>query len=202
MSTPAVKRQPGDSPESVDSSKPKQASRSVSLLTPEQLQRKRAQDRESQRQTRCISGQLTPRRTTKLTVYRARVKQTIAELEKRVEILTQELHLTRLENASLQVKNQLAPPGTIPAMAPPQPIPGPEDFPEGNTAIMDVVVRRSGQQPQQCMTMGSQFSNSLVVAGQICSGILHHRLSVLMLTRMYRSRTPNSNGSKYLLPVR
>jgi hypothetical protein len=34
------------------SSKAKQASRSVSLLTPEQLIRKRAQDRESQRQTR------------------------------------------------------------------------------------------------------------------------------------------------------
>jgi uncharacterized coiled-coil DUF342 family protein len=34
------------------SSKPKQASRSVSLLTKEQLARKRAQDRESQRQTR------------------------------------------------------------------------------------------------------------------------------------------------------
>jgi hypothetical protein len=33
-------------------SKAKQASRSVSLLTPEQLVRKRAQDRESQRQTR------------------------------------------------------------------------------------------------------------------------------------------------------
>jgi hypothetical protein len=45
------------SPESADSSstKPKQASRSVSLLTPEQLQRKRAQDRESQRQTRPVN---------------------------------------------------------------------------------------------------------------------------------------------------
>ncbi len=52
MSTPAVKRSAAGSPDSGDSSKSKQASRSVSLLTPEQLQRKRAQDRESQRQTR------------------------------------------------------------------------------------------------------------------------------------------------------
>jgi hypothetical protein len=88
-----------------------------------------------------------------------------------VEILTQELHLTRLENAALQEKTQLAPPGTIPAMAHPQPIPGPEDFPEGTAAIMDVAVRRNGQQPQQCMTMDTQFPNSLVGAGQICSSI-------------------------------
>ncbi|PMD33123.1 hypothetical protein L207DRAFT_175622 [Hyaloscypha variabilis F] len=144
MSTVVVKRNP-DSPEPLDSNKPKQASRSVSLLTPEQLQRKRAQDRESQRQTR------------------ARVKQTIAELEKRVEILTQELQLTRLENASLQQRNQLAPPGTIPQLAPPGPVPGPEDFPAGTAAIMDVVVRND-QQPQHCMGMGAQFSDSMVVA--------------------------------------
>jgi len=106
-----------------------------------------------------------------LTEHRARVKQTIADLEKRVELLSQELHLTRLENASLQERNQLAPPGTIPSMAPPQSVPGPEDFPEGTAAIMDVVVRRNTQQPQQCMGMGSQFSDSMVVAGQICSGI-------------------------------
>lgn len=54
MSTIHVKRDPGDTPESGESSKLKQASRSVSLLSPEQLQRKRAQDRESQRQTRCV----------------------------------------------------------------------------------------------------------------------------------------------------
>jgi hypothetical protein len=100
------------------------------------------------------------------------VKQTIAELEKRVEILTQELHLTRLENASLQEKNQLAPPGTIPTMAPPQALSGPEAFPEGTAAIMDVVVRQRNQ-PQQCMGMGSQFSNSSVVPGQSSSGDSH-----------------------------
>ena len=60
MSTSVVKRSP-DSPESLDSNKPKQASRSVSLLTPEQLQRKRAQDRESQRQTRYVLGCIGPR---------------------------------------------------------------------------------------------------------------------------------------------
>ncbi|KAH8752082.1 hypothetical protein BGZ57DRAFT_965916 [Hyaloscypha finlandica] len=151
MSTPAVKHSAGNSPESVDLTKPKQASRSVSLLTPEQLQRKRAQDRESQRQTR------------------ARVKQTIAELEKRVEALTQELQLARLENASLQEKKQLAPQGTISSMTPQQAITRPEDFSEGTAAIMDVVMRRNGQQPQQCMSMSSQYSSSLVVTGQICS---------------------------------
>jgi hypothetical protein len=93
-------------------------------------------------------------------------------LEKRVEILTQELHLTRLENASLQEKNQLAPPGTIPTVAPLQALPSPEAFPEGTAAIMDVVVRQRNQ-PQQNMGMGSQFSNSLVVSGQISSGNTH-----------------------------
>jgi hypothetical protein len=152
MSTPTAKRTYSDSPDSGDSTKPKQASRSVSLLTPEQLQRKRAQDRESQRQTR------------------ARVKQTIAELERRVEALTQELHLTKLENASLQEKSQLAPPGTIPTTAPPPPIPilGPEVFSEGNAAIMDFVVRQKSNTPQY-MGMNSQFSSSMA-ARQISTG--------------------------------
>lgn len=100
------------------------------------------------------------------------MKQTIAELEKRVEILTQELHLTRLENASLQEKNQLAPPGTIPTTAPPQALPGPETFPEGTAAIMDVVVRQRNQS-QPNIGMGSQFSNSLVVPGHVSSGNTH-----------------------------
>ena len=54
MSTTNVKRNTGDTPDPGDSNKLKQASRSVSLLSPEQLQRKRAQDRESQRQTRYV----------------------------------------------------------------------------------------------------------------------------------------------------
>ncbi len=62
MSRANVKRDTGDPPESGESSKLRQASRSVSLLSPEQLQRKRAQDRESQRQTRYVEG-VAPRRT-------------------------------------------------------------------------------------------------------------------------------------------
>jgi len=161
MSSPAGSRSSENSPDSSgsgngdSSSKPKQAPRSVLLLTPEQLQRKRAQDRESQRQTR------------------ARVKQTIAELERRVEMLTEELHLIRLENASLQEKNQLAPPGTIrsaSAVGPPHPIvEDPKFFPEGTAAIMDVVVRQQSRMSQY-LEMGSQFSNSMVIAGQISTG--------------------------------
>jgi hypothetical protein len=81
-----------------------------------------------------------------LTTHRARVKQTIAELEKRVECLTQELHQTRLENVSLQEKNQLTPPGTILATTPPQSILGPEDL---TGALMDVVGGQNSQQLQQ-----------------------------------------------------
>jgi hypothetical protein len=93
-----------------DLSTPKQASRSVSLLTPEQLQKKRVQDRESQKQTRQVNTRpRSPLKNQKLTAHRARIKQTIAELEKRVESLTQELHLARQENTSLRQKNQLAP---------------------------------------------------------------------------------------------
>jgi hypothetical protein len=194
MSTPAIKHSPGDPPGPVDLNKPKQASRSVSLLTPEQLQRKRAQDRESQRQTRCVKTRVFHREL-------KFVKQTIAELEKRVETLTQELHLTRLENASLQEKNRPPPPGTIPTMAPPQVLPGPEDFPDGSAANMDVAVRRSSQQ-QQCMGMGSQFPNSLVVTGQISSSISIDTSTDQELTGTYRSRTPDNNGSKSFLLVR
>ncbi len=86
-----------------------------------------------------------------------------------MELLTQELHLTRLENASLQQKNQLAPPGTIPSTAPPEPIPGPEAFLEGNAAIMDVVMRQKNRSPQY-LGMNPQFPSTMVVAGQLSSG--------------------------------
>jgi hypothetical protein len=116
--------------------------------------------------------------------------------------LTQELHLTRLENASLQErKNQAAPPGTIPTMAPPQVFPVSEDFPESSSANMDVVVRRSGQ-PQLSIGMGSQFSNSLVVTGQIGSSISINTSTDQELTGTYRFRTPDVDGSKSFLPVR
>ncbi|PMD29708.1 hypothetical protein L207DRAFT_593272 [Hyaloscypha variabilis F] len=43
----------------------------------------------------------------------ARVKPTISELERRIQTLTEELDLTRLEKACLQEENQLVPLGTI-----------------------------------------------------------------------------------------
>ena len=41
------------------------------------------------------------------------MKQTISELEQRVDNLTQQLHLAKLENESLHSQNLLYPPGTI-----------------------------------------------------------------------------------------
>ncbi|KAN0099068.1 protein of unknown function (DUF3425) domain containing protein [Hyaloscypha variabilis] len=87
------------------STRAKQPSRRVSLLTPEALARKRAQDRDSQRQTRL------------------RVKHTIADLEGRVEELTQQLIAIKLENDSLKASNQLTPIGAIPLVMPPDAIP-------------------------------------------------------------------------------
>lgn len=187
MSTPAGSgswEPPPDSSGNGESSKSKQAPRSVSLLTPEQLQRKRAQDRESQRQTRQVNRASSPGHRpcplllcwqAELTASRARVKQTIAELERRVEMLTEELHLTRLENASLQEKNQLAPPGTIrsaSAMGPPHPIPEePKLFAEGTAAVTEVVVRQQSR-ISQYMELGSQFSDSIIITGQISTGNL------------------------------
>ena len=101
---------------------------------------------------------------------RARVKQTISELERRVEMLTEELHLTRLENASLQEKNQLAPPGTIrQASAAIQPIPEPEGkfFPEGAAAI----VQQQSRMLVPYTGMPAKLSDSMVFEGQITTGI-------------------------------
>ncbi|KAH8647464.1 hypothetical protein BGZ60DRAFT_553404 [Tricladium varicosporioides] len=58
--------------------------RPVSLLTPEQLKQKRALDRESQRQTRL------------------RAKQTVANLQQKVDTLTKELEECKLEIATLK----------------------------------------------------------------------------------------------------
>jgi hypothetical protein len=103
-----------------------------------------------------------------LTACRARVKGTISQLEKRVEMLTHELHMTRLENASLRQENQLNPPGTIPTVAPLQPIPEPEFFPEGASAIMKAVRQKSRM--LEYVEMSPQFSDSMVIAGQISTG--------------------------------
>jgi len=96
------------------------------------------------------------------------VKKTISELEKRIELLGQELHMTRLENASLQQKNQLAPPGTIGLAAPPPPIEEPEFYPEGAAAIMDVMQQNAPL--SQFADMNSQFSDSILISGQISTG--------------------------------
>ena len=85
-------------------------------------------------------------------------------------MLTQELRLTRMENASLLEKNQLAPPGTIRAgQPPPPPISNPEDFSENTAAVMDAIMQQKNF-PQQCVGMDSQFSNSMVVAGPMSAG--------------------------------
>jgi hypothetical protein len=52
-----------------------------------------------------------------------RVKHTIADLEGRVEELTQQLIAIKLENDSLKTSNQLTPIGAIPLVMPPDAIP-------------------------------------------------------------------------------
>ena len=123
-------------PKSQPKLKPKQASRSVSNLTPDQLQRKRAQDRENQRQTRQVKPYTGPLKNRGLTTHRLRVKDTIADLEKKVEELTENLQRVRLENASLQ--NAPTAPPTIPL---PQPIsdPGNLSYQAMDMGSMDMV---------------------------------------------------------------
>jgi hypothetical protein len=96
------------------------------------------------------------------------VKQTIADLERQVEFLTQELRLTRLETASLQQKNQLSPPGTIPVIAAPPPVTIPGSYPEGIAAVMDVQMQQKSC--PQYVGMGSQFSNHFIVSGPVAAG--------------------------------
>lgn len=121
--------------------------------------------------------------------------------------MTQELNHSRLENASLQAKLQLAAPapGTITTMAhPPQCLPGPEDFREGTGSLMDDAVDRRNGQPQQCMGMGSQYSNSLVVGGQICAPGMYIYIFILTYLRLIiscSSRTANFSRSRHVLHV-
>jgi hypothetical protein len=150
------------------SSKAKQASRSVSLLTPEQLIRKRAQDRESQRQTRQASTLGDVHRVVgllecKLILCRLRVKQTIAELERRVEDLTKQLIAAKLENDSLKTENQLNPPG-------PQRLPPPLADPNAVYPGLEVVARRKSLQTSQYTANPLQSSMSFVVPGPISAG--------------------------------
>ncbi|KAH6675167.1 hypothetical protein B0J14DRAFT_30197 [Halenospora varia] len=81
MSTPS---------DSGESSKPQKLKRPVSLLTPEQLKQKRALDRESQRQTRL------------------RARQTVTNLQQKVESLTKELEECKFEIATLKSDQTLA----------------------------------------------------------------------------------------------
>ena len=84
-------------------------------------------------------------------------------------MLTEELQLTRLENASLQEKNQLAPPGTIrqaSAVSHAVPESEPKFFPEGRAAIVQqqsrMLVPYSGMPPK--------LSDSMIFEGQISTG--------------------------------
>lgn len=103
-----------------------------------------------------------------LTWYRLRVKQTIAELESRVEDLTKQLIATKLENDSLKAENQLAPPGSIPR----QMVPGsiPLDDPLENYPGLDAVVQRRNLHASQYMPTGSQFAQSSMMSIPIGTG--------------------------------
>ncbi len=155
--------------DSGEPSKPKnQPSRPVCLLTPEQLKRKRAQDRESQRQTRWIMVWCfcpSRGRWNRLIGCRERTKQTIAQLQKRVEELTLQLHATKLQNASLESKNQLYPPGTIRMTADPMSEP-----PMPSEPIMDILVQEKVLPPRQFGPMRPQFGDGFFLDSPISSG--------------------------------
>jgi hypothetical protein len=90
------------------------------------------------------------------------VKQTIAELERRVEDLTKQLIAAKLENDSLKEENQLNPPGCIPQTIAPElvPISDPDAIYPG----MEVVSQRRNHHmaPYLPVASQSQFSQSLV----------------------------------------
>jgi len=89
------------------------------------------------------------------------VKQTIAELENRVEDLTTQLIATKLENDSLKAENQLAPPGSIPQQLVPGSIP--LDDPFENYPGLDVVQQRH-LHASQYMPIDSQFAESSMMS--------------------------------------
>jgi hypothetical protein len=91
------------------------------------------------------------------------VKQTIAELERRVEDLTKQLIAAKLENDSLKEENQLNPPGCIPQAVPPElvPIVDRDVIYPG----MEVVAQRKNHHMAQYMPVDPQFSQAMVVAG-------------------------------------
>ena len=102
-----------------------------------------------------------------LTWHRLRVKQTIAELESRVEGLTTQLIATKLENDSLKAENQLAPPGSIPQQLVPGSIP--LDDPFENYPGLDAVQQRN-LHASQYMPTDSQFAESSMMSIPIGTG--------------------------------
>jgi hypothetical protein len=95
------------------------------------------------------------------------VKQTIAELERRVEDLTKQLIAAKLENDSLKEANQLNPPGCIPQVVPPELVPtiDPDIIYPG----MEVISQRKNHIAQY-MPIDSQFPQSMLVAGATAPG--------------------------------
>lgn len=81
----------------------------------------------------------------RLTWYRLRVKHTIADLESRVEELTQELIRIKLENDSLKASNQLTPIGSIPLVMPSDamPIEPAEHYPGLDTIALRKILQAS-----------------------------------------------------------
>jgi hypothetical protein len=98
----------------------------------------------------------------RLTRCRERTKQTIAQLQKRVEELTRELHATKLQNASLEPKNQLYPPGTIRMTADPMPMP--------SEPVMDIIMREKVLPPRQFGPMRQQFTEGFFLDSPISTG--------------------------------
>jgi len=98
------------------------------------------------------------------------VKQTIAELERRVEDLTKQLIAVKLENDSLKEENQLNPPGCIPQTIAPElvPISDPDIIYPG----MEVVSQRRNHMAQYMPidSQLSQLSQSMIAAGPAAPG--------------------------------
>ena len=93
------------------------------------------------------------------------MKQTIAELESRVDDLTKQLVAAKLENDSLKAENQLAPPGSIPPQMEPGSIP--LDDPLESYPGLDTIVQ---QRNHQYMPTDSQFAQSSMMPVPIGTG--------------------------------
>jgi hypothetical protein len=90
-----------------------------------------------------------------LTVYRLRVKQTIADLERKVEELAKQLIAIKLENDSLKAANQLPPIGSIPEQMPPDAIP---ILPIEHYPGVDIIIQERNLRANQFVFDPSQFA--------------------------------------------